>query len=108
MVAQSLRRVCRTRMILCAALFAVVSVSSHIRILLLETSAAPALKVVTLATKEELISRKRSVSMNLTVAVVASSTTQGVADTRWENLCLSSIMLPSLKKTLEPVYTYTL
>ncbi|MDA9766531.1 hypothetical protein N9D08_00745, partial [bacterium] len=95
-------------MILSAALFAVVLVSSHIRTLFLQTSAAPPLKVVKLAAKEDLISRKRSVSMNVTVAVVISSTTRGITDMRWENLALSSIMLPSLKKTLEPEYTYKL
>jgi len=108
MVAQSLRRLRKTRMILSAALFAVVLVSSHIRTLFLQTSAAPPLKVVKLAAKEDLISRKRSVSMNVTVAVVISSTTRGITDMRWENLALSSIMLPSLRKTLEPEYTYTL
>jgi len=108
MVAQSLRRLRKTRVILCAAIFAVASVFSHTRKLSLESSAAPPLRTVKLATSDDLISRKRSVNSNCTVAVVVSSTTRGITDMRWENLALSSIMLPSLKKTLEPEYTYTL
>ena len=108
MAVQTPRRTRKIRMILCAALFAIVLVSSQISKLFLQTSAVPPVKVVKLATSDDLISRKRSARMNATVAVVVCSTTRGITDTRWENLALSSIMLPTLKKTLEPEYAYTL
>ena len=57
---------------------------------------------------DELSFKTRRDFANCTVAVVVSSTTRGIKDVRWGNIALSSIMLPSLKKTIEPDYMYTL
>ena len=92
--------------ILCAALFAAVA-SRQLRTLLLQTSAPP-LRVVRAGLSDELSFKTRRDFANCTVAVVVSSTTRGIKDVRWENIALSSIMLPSLKKTIEPDYAYTL
>ena len=58
--------------------------------------------------KQELSVASKWSRKNLTVAVVLCSTTRGVKDTRWDRLALSSIMLPSLRDTMEAGYTYSL